>query len=40
MTLPRKKKVHYVNNKTLYEEMIKYKDMVAAAQKAGATELS
>lgn len=35
MTLPRKKKVHYVNNKTLYEEMIKYKEMVAASIESG-----
>lgn len=32
---PRRKKVHYVNNKTLYEEMIKYRDSVREAEAEG-----
>lgn len=32
---PRKKKVHYVNNKTLYEEMVKYRNAVKSAAAEG-----
>lgn len=31
----RKKKVHYINNKTFYEEMVKYKELVRYAAKEG-----
>jgi hypothetical protein len=32
-TVTKKKKVHYINNKTFYEEMVKYKSAVAEAEK-------
>lgn len=35
MIAPKKVKRHYVNNKTLYEEMVKYRDSVKLAEQEG-----